>query len=89
MSKHLPEIKTCSYHNGSNDPNLHAICIGTIAFNILPVYDLTTVLNPKYCNEACVTVWCGFWTGGIIRPYFYENEASQAVTIILVLDVVT
>ena len=21
-----------------------------------------------------VTVWCGFWEGGIIGPYFFENE---------------
>ena len=23
-----------------------------------------------------VTVWCGFWTGAIIGPYFFENEAG-------------
>ncbi|KYN44295.1 hypothetical protein ALC56_01266 [Trachymyrmex septentrionalis] len=28
-----------------------------------------------------VTVWCGFWAGGIIGPYFFENEAGQAVTV--------
>jgi len=21
-----------------------------------------------------VTVWCGFWSGGIIGPFFFENE---------------
>ena len=28
-----------------------------------------------------VSVWCGFWTGGIIGSYFFENEAGQAATI--------
>ena len=23
-----------------------------------------------------VTVWCGFWSGGIIGPFFFENEAT-------------
>ena len=28
-----------------------------------------------------VTVWCGFWAGGIIGPYFFENEAGAAVSV--------
>ena len=28
-----------------------------------------------------VTVWCGFWAGGIIGPYFFENEARSAVSV--------
>ena len=28
-----------------------------------------------------VTVWCGLWAGGVIGPFFFENEPSQAVTI--------
>ena len=28
-----------------------------------------------------VTIWCGFWTGGVIGPYFFENEAGQAATV--------
>ena len=27
------------------------------------------------------TVWCGFWAGGIIGPYFFENEAEAAVLV--------
>ena len=28
-----------------------------------------------------VTVWCGFWYGGIIGPFFFENDqgASERV----------
>lgn len=28
-----------------------------------------------------VTVWCGFWVGGIIGPYFFEDEEGHAVTV--------
>ena len=28
-----------------------------------------------------VTVWWGFWAGGIIGPYFSENEAGAAVSV--------
>lgn len=28
-----------------------------------------------------VTVWCGLWSGGIIGPYFFENEEGVAVTV--------
>ena len=32
-------------------------------------------------NPQRVTVWCGFWAGGIIGPYFFENEAGHAATV--------
>ena len=28
-----------------------------------------------------VTIWCGFWPGGIIGPYFFVNEAGVAVSV--------
>ena len=28
-----------------------------------------------------VTVWCGVWAGGVIGPYFFENEAGNALTV--------
>ena len=28
-----------------------------------------------------VIVWCGFWAGGIIGNYFFENEAGAAVSV--------
>ena len=28
-----------------------------------------------------VTVWCGFWYGGIIGTFFLENEQGAAVTV--------
>ncbi|CAG9824599.1 unnamed protein product, partial [Phaedon cochleariae] len=28
-----------------------------------------------------VTVWCGFWSGGVIGPYFFENDIGEAITV--------
>ncbi|KYN36525.1 hypothetical protein ALC56_09120 [Trachymyrmex septentrionalis] len=39
------------------------------------------VIVEKQMHPQRVTVWCGFWAGGIIGPYFFENEAGQAVTV--------
>lgn len=27
------------------------------------------------------TVWCGFWSGRIIGPYFFQNETGIAITV--------
>lgn len=35
----------------------------------------------KPIHPQRVTVWCGFWSGGIIGPYFFENEAGETVTV--------
>ena len=42
--------------------------------------------NPKIIIEKPlypqrVTFWCGFCAGGIIGPYFFENEAGAAVSV--------
>ena len=39
------------------------------------------VISEKQMHSQRVTIWCGFWAGGIIGPYFFENEADQAVTV--------
>ena len=28
-----------------------------------------------------VTVWCGFWAGGVIGPYFFEKKAGRAAIV--------
>ena len=28
-----------------------------------------------------VRVWCGFWSRGIIGPFFFENEQEEAITV--------
>ena len=27
------------------------------------------------------TVWCGFWAGGVIGPFFFETDEGTAVTV--------
>ena len=35
----------------------------------------------QHMHPQRVTVWCGFWSGGIIGPFFFENEQGAAVTV--------
>jgi len=42
--------------------------------------------NPRVIHEKPLhgkrdTVWCWFWAGGVIGPYFFQNEAGNAVTV--------
>ena len=38
--------------------------------------------NPHaYIENPQVTVWCGFWSIGIIEPFCFENEQGKAVTV--------
>jgi len=34
-------------------------------------------------NKHCIhlTIWCGFWSGEIIGPYFFRNEVGNTVTV--------
>ena len=35
----------------------------------------------KPTHPKVVTIWCGFWSRGIIGPFFFENEQWEAVTV--------
>ena len=35
----------------------------------------------KPIHPKRVTVWCGFWSRGIIGPVFFENEQAVAIVI--------
>lgn len=35
----------------------------------------------KQMHPQQVTVWCGFWAGGMIGPYFFEDEHGNAETV--------
>ena len=35
----------------------------------------------KLAHQKRVTVWCGFWSRGIIGSFFFENEQGEAVTL--------
>lgn len=39
------------------------------------------VIEEKPMHSQRVTVWCGFWSGGIIWPFFFENEQENAITV--------
>ena len=35
----------------------------------------------KSTHPKQVIVWCGFWSKGIIWPFFFENEQGAVVTV--------
>ena len=42
--------------------------------------------NPQQIQQLPIypeklTVWCGLWSGGIIGPFFFKNDAKAAVTV--------
>ena len=39
------------------------------------------MISEKQTHPQRVTVWCEFWPGDVIGPYFFENEAGQAATV--------
>ena len=39
------------------------------------------MIQEKPLHAQRTTVWCGFWAGGLIGPYFFENEAENSVTV--------
>ena len=38
------------------------------------------MISEKQMHPQRITI-CGFWAGGIIGPYFFQNEAGQAATV--------
>ncbi|KAL4103809.1 hypothetical protein QTP88_019144 [Uroleucon formosanum] len=42
-------------------------------------YGIWGTENPRKANAR--TVWCGFWAGGVIGPYFIEDKNSRALTV--------
>jgi hypothetical protein len=39
------------------------------------------VIREKPLQVQRATLWCGFWAGEVIGPYFCENETGNAVTL--------
>ena len=39
------------------------------------------VIVEKPMHPQRVTVWCGLWAGGVLGPYFFENDAGEAITV--------
>lgn len=40
---------------------------------------MSTVERPLHPQK--VTVWCAIWSGGVIGPYFFENEEGVTQTV--------
>lgn len=40
------------------------------------------VIVEQALHPAKVTVWCGIWAGGVIGPYFFEDEEDEAPQIV-------
>ena len=38
-------------------------------------------IQQRSLHSEKVTVWCGFWSGSIIGPYFFQNEAGAALIV--------
>ena len=38
------------------------------------------IVKPMHLKR--VTIWCGFWSRGLIKPFIFENEQGEAVTVI-------
>lgn len=41
---------------------------------------LNNCWDPSF-NPQRVTVWCVFWIGGVICPFFFTNEESETVAV--------
>jgi len=39
------------------------------------------VIHERPLHAQKVTVWCALWSGGVIGPYFFENNEGQTVTV--------
>ena len=39
------------------------------------------VIIEKLMHPQRVTVWCGFWYGGIIGTFYFKNDQRAAVTV--------
>ena len=68
-----------------------------IIFSDEAYFDLGGYVNKKNCriwgtenshayiekptHPKRLTVWCGFWSRGIIMPFFFKNDQGEAVTV--------
>ena len=58
-----------------------------IIFSAEAYFDLGGYVNKQNCriwgteNPKRVTVWYGFWSRGIIGPFFFENKLGETVTV--------
>ena len=51
-----------------------------VSFPMKLILILAYAYIEKLTHPKRVTGWCGFWSRGIIGPFFFENEQGEAVT---------
>jgi hypothetical protein len=39
------------------------------------------IMQEREMHPLRTTVWCGFWEGGVLGPFFFEDDEGNAVTI--------
>jgi transposase len=39
------------------------------------------IMQQREMHPLRATVWCGFWAGGVLGPFFFEDHEGKAVTI--------
>ena len=44
-------------------------------------FENSQVIVEKQMHPQRITVWYGFWVGGIIRQLLFENAARQTITV--------
>ena len=38
-------------------------------------------MQDRQTHPLRTIVWCGFWAGGVVGPYFFETDDGIAVTV--------
>ena len=65
----------------SQNNSKHIFTSMALIGKIVWVSEKPRVINEKQTHPQRVTVCCEFWPGGVIEPYFFENEAGRAATV--------
>ncbi|KFM68805.1 hypothetical protein X975_05745, partial [Stegodyphus mimosarum] len=76
INKWMLNFRTKSFSTMKHIFMLMALLIAKIA-----AFGVPNVIFEKQMHPQRGTIWCGFWAGGIIGPYVFENEAGQAVNV--------
>jgi len=58
----------------SDEVHFHSILSRIVGFGAQKIQEW-------WLKSLSITVWSGFWAGGVIGPYFFENEVGATVTV--------
>ena len=65
------------------DPNFidHIIMSDEVVFALQGEYRTNLHYTRNRLNPDSVHVWCGVWSGGMLGPYFFKDDAGNAATL--------